>query len=98
MKTKRVIAIVALASVTVTSGCGLIESRKTTRGRGDTGIVAVDGTKAYVIEMPDGFSNVATKCVWEGVRAFSGNGKEGKPIAVIADPECKQPPYEGGSR
>jgi hypothetical protein len=90
------LAIVVVA-VAVLSGCA-IENHKASRGRGDTGIVEVDGTEAYVIEMPNGFANVATKCIWEGVRAFSGTGDEGKGIAVIADPGCEQPPYEGQSR
>jgi hypothetical protein len=91
-----VVAVVLAASTT--SGCAnLFENRKSERGRGDTGVAHIDGTKAWVIEMPDGFSNIATKCVWEGVRALSGTGG-GKGVAVIADPSCEQPDYSGPSR
>lgn len=100
MKSKRTFATIVAAGALVSSvgACGFLEDRKSNRGRGDTGVVEVDGTEAWVIEMPDGFANIATKCIWEGVRAFSGTGSEGKGIAVLADPECEQPDYAGESR
>lgn len=44
---------------------------------------------AVVIEMPDGFSNLATKCV-NGVRytvAFHGDNHYGS-VATVIDPTC----------
>ena len=52
-----------------------------------------DRTPAQIIEMPDGFSNLATKCV-HGMRytvAFHGDHAYGA-ITVTADPACAATP------
>lgn len=48
-----------------------------------------DNRPAKIIEMPDGFSNLATKCV-DGVRytvAYHGDNKYGA-ISTVIDPAC----------
>jgi hypothetical protein len=52
-----------------------------------------DRTPARIIEMPDGFSNLATKCV-DGMRytvAYHGDHAYGA-ITVSADPACAVTP------
>ena len=70
------------------------ENRKTERGRGDAPRpteAQIDGRGAdTVTEMPDGFGGVASKCVYEGVRAFvttraSGYGSD---LELWADETC----------
>lgn len=76
------------------------EEHKTERGRGDspvTGIIQepevpeggdpVDGIVA--IEMPDDFSNFATRCVWEGYRGFTTSNDGG--AFIVPDPNCAMP-------
>ncbi len=49
-----------------------------------------DNAPAMIIEMPDGFSNLATKCDGHGHRlyvAFHGDGAYGA-ITAIGDPGC----------
>lgn len=46
---------------------------------------------ALIIEMPDGFSNLATKCI-AGIRytvAFHGDNHYGS-VTTVADPACKR--------
>lgn len=90
MRRAAALAVVVLLA----AGCGVIESKESSRGRGDgprfpthkiDGVVA-DG----ITEMPDGFGNITTKCVWDGWRAFVGTkGKGASALFVVADPACK---------
>lgn len=67
------------------------EHRKTERGLGDgprfpTEMIdgrPVDG----ITEMADNFPNVATKCVWDGFRAFVTSN--GDMLAVVVDETCR---------
>jgi hypothetical protein len=79
-------AAVMLAAVALT-GCGLnkISQPFNDAPRSDN----EDHSAAQVITMPDGFSNLATKCV-NGVRytvAFHNDGAYGA-ISTVVDPKC----------
>lgn len=84
---KRAIAIGL--TVVALSGCGLVEQHKSDKGNGDGPKPKnVDQRPAdFAVEFPDGFANIATKCVYEGYRGFSSTG-DGKSIAIVADPQC----------
>jgi hypothetical protein len=56
----------------------------------DSPIGGRDDSPADVINMPDGFSNVATKCGSPGIRifvAFKSNQNRAA-ITAVADPNC----------
>lgn len=82
-----VLCLIVAIAAPVTS---MVEARKTERGLGDgprfeTGLIdgrVVDG----ITEMADNFPNVATKCVWDGWRAFvTSNGDH---LFVVRDESC----------
>lgn len=87
---RKVIAVLALAALL--ASCGIEEGVKTRRGRGDAPSTKNINQDApdYVIEMQDGWGNVATKCAYEGWRVFVGtkNGGGASSIFVVADPAC----------
>lgn len=81
------ICIIVTIAAPITS---MQEARKTERGLGDgprftTELIdgrPVDG----ITEMADNFPNVATKCVWDGWRAFvTSNGDH---LFVVRDESC----------
>jgi predicted RecA/RadA family phage recombinase len=80
-------AVVAVAAFTLT-GCDALT--KYTEPFQDAPRTATSDTSAaQVITMPDGFSNLATKCVG-GMRytvAYHGDNAYGA-ISVVADPKC----------
>jgi hypothetical protein len=71
------------------------EDHKTERGRGDAPVewIAQDDpdNPVYAVEMPDDFSNFASRCVWEGVRGFSTTNDGG--AFYVHDEQCDQPRY-----
>ncbi len=76
----------ALAAVTLTA-CG---SDKASEPFKDAPRASTNRDAATVIEMPDGFSNLATKCV-DGVRytvVFKNDEKYGS-VSTVLDPSCK---------
>lgn len=82
------------------------EQHKSERGRGDAPrptTEQIDGRPVDgVTEFPDAYSNVATKCVWDGYRGFmttrSGTDNSAH-LVVVEDPECEHvgtgPDYDG---
>lgn len=69
------------------------EHKKTDRGRGDAPRVTkqqIDGRTADgVSEFPDGWGNVATKCVWNGYRAFQTTKANGaSSLVIVVDDAC----------
>lgn len=83
-KTKRVAALAALSILTL-AGCSEYNDQ---RGKGDAPVQnrAGDDAPAVVINMPDGFSNIAVKCL-------NGNGlyvttREAAPVIVKDDSNC----------
>jgi hypothetical protein len=59
------------------------------RGRGDAPVGRSDDTPAEVINFPDRFGNVATKCDGHGHRLYvMTHGKTDPPVTVIEDATC----------
>ena len=85
-RTKVIIGIIiALAIGIGASSCGEWNDE---RGKGDAPVQdkAGDDRAAVVINMPDGFANVAIKC-------YAGNGlyvttRDAPPIIIADDPNC----------
>lgn len=77
----------AIAVAALVTGCGL---NKLSQPFNDAPRSAnEDDSAAQVITMPDGFSNLATKCVG-GIRytvAFHNDGEYGA-ISTVVDPKC----------
>lgn len=72
--------------VTTITAC----SDKATEQYKDAPRNGINKDPALIIEMPDGFSNLATKCI-DGVRytvLFHNNSKYGA-VATVLDPACK---------
>lgn len=84
------VAVVVCVIVVVWAGLvNVNEQKKTQRGLGDgPRPTRIDGRRVDgVVEMADNFPNVATKCVWEGWRAFvTSNGDH---LAVVPDDACR---------
>jgi hypothetical protein len=81
------IAATALVAVALLAlpGCG-----KALEPYNDAPVAAQNKTPAEVVNMPDGFSNVATKCD-HGNRlyvAFKGDGNRAAVAVVANDPSC----------
>jgi hypothetical protein len=81
------LAVTGIALAALVTGCGLnkISQPFNDAPRSDN----EDHSAAQVITMPDGFSNLATKCV-NGVRytvAFHNDGEYGA-ISTVIDPKC----------
>jgi hypothetical protein len=77
----------ATLAVSVLAGC---VGNKPNQPFKDAPRNGADNSPALVIEMPDGFSNLATKCVG-GVRytvAYHGDSKYGA-VATVVDPSCR---------
>lgn len=85
-------AVIVLA-VLLLAGCGIEEGIKSDRGRGDAPRVSPTNinhdTADFITEWPDGWGNVATKCVYEGLRGFQTTKANGASVlVVIKDPTC----------
>ncbi|MYW05559.1 hypothetical protein GT354_46285 [Streptomyces sp. SID3343] len=79
---------VALAGVVLLSGCGGDDDE---RGEGDAPVANLHGddTPAQVFNMPDGFGNLATKCVGHGFRAYVTTNASGPSnVQVVPDSMC----------
>lgn len=71
---------------------GLFGGWKQGRGEGDAPVCAADDTGAYVVNFPDGFPNVATKCGAPGIRIFvprDTDASDRPAVTAIADPNCQ---------
>lgn len=79
-------ALFAAVAATALTGCS-----NDSRGLGDSPVAnhRGDNTAANVTNFPDGFANIATKCVAgaPGYRAFVTT-REAAPV-ILADPACK---------
>lgn len=96
--------IILIAIVVALAGCGLQESHKSSRGKGDTGIRdcgevnCIDGSEVdRVYEFNDGFPNIASKCVDDGLRAYTTSGN-GRHLVIVEDAGCSLPEFNGPSR
>lgn len=83
----RILAAAAMAAAALTlAGC----SQKAQEPFRDAPVSGHQSSPAEVIEMPDGFSNIADKCDGHGHRVyvvFHSDGSYGS-VAAIADPSC----------
>lgn len=71
-------------------GCGQEYDDK--RGKGDAPVKgrAGDDTPAEVFNMPDGFGNLATKCVGHGYRAYVTTNNDGPSnLELVKDESCR---------
>lgn len=76
-----VVAVLAMA------GCSSYNDQ---RGRGDAPIGPFDDSPAEVINFPDRFANVASKCDGHGHRVYSTTREAA--VTVIDDPSCPGAP------
>jgi hypothetical protein len=85
MNIRKWIAVSAIGAVLLLAGCS-----KFTEPYNDAPVSSKDDSTAEVYSMPDGFSNVASKCDKHGHRifvAYHGDSPYGA-IAAIDDPSC----------
>lgn len=92
----------AVAVVALLAGCS--QHYEDQRGKGDAPVQgkAGDNTPAEVYNFPDGFGNLATKCVGEGKRGYATTkfvkveDKDDVKIlpahaVIVDDPSCRAP-------
>jgi hypothetical protein len=82
-------AAVALAAGSLLAGCS--QEYDDERGKGDAPVKGRKGddTSAEVYNMPDGFGNLATKCVGHGFRAYVTTNSDGPSnIQIVEDKAC----------
>ncbi|MFI6350173.1 hypothetical protein [Streptomyces sp. NPDC050560] len=85
-------AVGAAVALTVLSGCSDYNDK---RGKGDAPVSDKQGdnTPAQVYNFPDGFGNLATKCVGHGNRAYvTTNDNAPSNIEIRPDSSCKDTP------
>ncbi|MFH9860408.1 hypothetical protein [Streptomyces sp. NPDC017202] len=82
------------AALVVVVGClvaGCSDGYADERGKGDAPVRgrAGDDTPAEVFNMPDGFGNLATKCVGHGFRAYvTTNADAPSNLQIVQDETC----------
>lgn len=87
MKNRLLVLSVVCAGLAL--GGAIADKANEARGRGDSGISAIDDTPKEVIQMPDRFPNVATACDHHGHRIYvTTKSDQSLFLAVIADPAC----------
>lgn len=81
---------IAAAAVTVVAASGCARAMEEFR---DAPIGRRDDSPADVINMPDGFSNLATKCdpYTKGVRVYvtKNSGGHARAAVAVTDPNCQ---------
>ncbi|MFG2573057.1 hypothetical protein [Streptomyces sp. NPDC048481] len=78
-----------LLAVGALAGCS--DEYNDERGKGDAPVQgkAGDDTPAEVFNMPDGFGNLATKCVGHGFRAYVTTNATGPSnVQIVEDKSC----------
>lgn len=74
------------AAIAGAAGCSGYQNA---RGKGDAPVGTSDDSPAQILNMPDGFGNVATKCDGHGHRVFvPTHEKTDPPITVLDDTSC----------
>ncbi|BBC94404.1 MULTISPECIES: hypothetical protein [Actinomycetes] len=86
-------AIRAAGLVVIVAGLlvGCSQKYDDQRGKGDAPVrgKAGDNTPAEVYNMPDGFGNLATKCVGHGFRAYVTTNASGPSnVQIVEDKAC----------
>lgn len=85
------IGIVLAAVVALTSASGCVDDYNDERGTGDAPVAESPNrdAEAEIINMPNGFPNLATKCDGHGHRVYVATHTEQRQqIAVIDDEGC----------
>jgi hypothetical protein len=85
-------ALGAVLALTMLSGCSEYDDK---RGKGDAPVAGNSGddAPAEVFNFPDGFGNVATKCVGHGNRAYvTTNNNAPSNLQIIKDASCVDTP------
>lgn len=90
MKVRKIVALstILAASATLLTGCDW--SDKVSEPWNDAPRARTFENAADIVTMPDGFSNLSTKCGPGGMRytvAYHGDAPYGS-ISVVADPTC----------
>jgi hypothetical protein len=83
------VAGLVLVGVGALAGCS--QEYNDERGKGDAPVKgrAGDDTPAEVFNMPDGFGNLATKCVGHGFRAYVTTNATGPSnVQIVKDKTC----------
>ncbi|MER5603977.1 hypothetical protein [Streptomyces sp. NPDC002265] len=94
MRRQRIRAAAGAAGLVLVAGvvlAGCSQSYDDRRGKGDAPVKgkAGDDTPAEVFNMPDGFGNLATKCVGHGFRAYvTTNGGGPSNVQIVPDKTC----------
>lgn len=85
---RRPAVAVAAAALTVAAVAGC-SGYNDARGKGDAPVGHSDDSPAEILNMPDGFGNVASKCDGHGHRVFvPTHDKTDPPITVVDDSSC----------
>lgn len=87
-KRMRKLGITVVLVLLVGTGCSKYNDE---RGKGDAPVLGRhgDSTPAEVYNFPNGFGNVATKCVGHGFRAYVvTHAKTDVPPTIVSDPSC----------
>ncbi|WP_190191854.1 hypothetical protein [Streptomyces minutiscleroticus] len=89
IRTSALVAGVLLAMGSALAGCS--QEHDDERGKGDAPVAGRKGddTPAEVFNMPDGFGNLATKCVGHGFRAYVTTNATGPSnVQIVEDEAC----------
>ncbi|WP_282700260.1 hypothetical protein [Streptomyces sp. CC219B] len=81
--------ILMIAAIGLVTGCS--QRYNDERGKGDAPVQgrSGDNTPAEVFNMPDGFGNLATKCVGHGFRAYVTTNAGGPSnLEIVPDRSC----------
>ncbi|MEU3243335.1 MULTISPECIES: hypothetical protein [unclassified Streptomyces] len=86
-------AVASLVAVLIVGGIlsGCSKEYNDKRGKGDAPVQGRmgDNTAAEVFNMPDGFGNLATKCVGHGFRAYVTTNASGPSnVEIVPDKTC----------
>lgn len=80
----------AVAVLALLTGCSANEHQATTDSPHDSG----DNTTAHIINFPDGFPGIASKCVGDGYRAWVSRHELSETVPVLRpDKSCSG--YDG---
>ena len=85
----------AVAAVLLVGLTGCSSSYDDKRGKGDAPVAGRTGddTPADVYNFPDGFGNLATKCVGHGFRAYvTTNASAPLNVEIVPDAKCTTTP------
>ena len=89
MRGRVLVVLVLCLAVFAMTGCW--EQYKEERGRGDAPVGEVDDTDALVINFPNDYPGIATKCGAPGQRIYThtrSDPTQGVSIVVVEDENC----------